>query len=318
MLSGKSLVFPLAILLAAVAIFSVTGLWKRTRLGRKLFQPTRRSPLRDNLLRSPGQTIHDILLDKTLDFASDVWSLLFIVVLGLYFPFLTGWSFPTVVVWLIFGVLIIWILYRLRTRSGEIRDPRLGLDGELATAEELSQLMFHGYYVFHDLPGDHFNIDHVVIGPAGVFAIETKTRSKPVGKGKQLAMVIFEDSQLKFPDYQESESIQQAKDQSKWLSEFLRKSVGKTVAVKPVLALPGWLVERRERDPSIMVINPKEAVQYVTSNKVVLDDQTIQQINTKLSSASEPLNLISPYSESAKMLIFEHGSPGEKEIWFHP
>lgn len=292
MLSGKSLVFPLAILLAAVAIFSVTGLWKRTRLGRKLFQPTRRSPLRDNLLRSPGQTIHDILLDKTLDFASDVWSLLFIVVLGLYFPFLTGWGFPTVVVWLIFGVLIIWILYRLRTRSGEIRDLRLGLDGELATAEELSQLMFHGYYVFHDLPGDHFNIDHVVIGPAGVFAIETKTRSKPVGKGKQLAMVIFEDSQLKFPDYQESESIQQAKDQSKWLSEFLRKSVGKAVAVKPVLALPGWLVERRERDPSIMVINPKEAVGYVTSNKVVLDDQTIQQIKYQV---EQRVRTVEPY-----------------------
>ena len=292
MLSGRSLVFPLAILLAAVAIFSVTGLWKRTRLGRKLFQPTRRSPLRDNLLRSPGQTIHDILLDKTLDFASDVWSLLFIVVLGLYFPFLTGWGFPTVVVWLIFGVLIIWILYRLRTRSGEIRDLRLGLDGELATAEELSQLMFHGYYVFHDLPGDHFNIDHVVIGPAGVFAIETKTRSKPVGKGKQLAMVIFEDSQLKFPDYQESESIQQAKDQSKWLSEFLRKSVGKAVAVKPVLALPGWLVERRERDPSIMVINPKEAVGYVTSNKVVLADQTIQQIKYQV---EQRVRTVEPY-----------------------
>lgn len=292
MLSGKSLVFPLAILLAAVAIFSVTGLWKRTRLGRKLFQPTRRSPLRDNLLRSPGQTIHDILLDKTLDFASDVWSLLFIVVLGLYFPFLTGWGFPTVVVWLIFGVLIIWILYRLRTRSGEIRNLRLGLDGELATAEELSQLMFHGYYVFHDLPGDHFNIDHVVIGPAGVFDIETKTRSKPVGKGKQLAMVIFEDSQLKFPDYQESESIQQAKDQSKWLSEFLRKSVGKAVAVKPVLALPGWLVERRERDPSIMVINPKEAVGYVTSNKVVLDDQTIQQIKYQV---EQRVRTVEPY-----------------------
>ncbi len=292
MLSGKSLVFPLAILLAAVAIFSVTGLWKRTRLGRKLFQPTRRSPLRDNLLRSPGQTIHDILLDKTLDFASDVWSLLFIGVLGLYFPFLTGWGFPTVVVWLIFGVLIIWILYRLRTRSREIRDLRLGLDGELATAEELSQLMFHGYYVFHDLPGDHFNIDHVVIGPAGVFAIETKTRSKPVGKGKQLAMVIFEDSQLKFPDYQESESIQQAKDQSKWLSEFLRKSVGKAVAVKPVLALPGWLVERRERDPSIMVINPKEAVGYVTSNKIVLDDQTIQQIKYQV---EQRVRTVEPY-----------------------
>ena len=97
---------------------------------------------------------------------------------------------------------------------------------------------------------------------------------------------------LKFPDYQESESIQQAKDQSKWLSEFLRKSVGKAVAVKPVLALPGWLVERRERDPSIMVINPKEAVGYVTSNKVVLADQTIQQIKYQV---EQRVRTVEPY-----------------------
>lgn len=296
MLSGHTgliLLFP--ILLMAIAVFLVTGLWKRTKIGRKLFQPTKRSPLRDNLLRSPGQTIQDRLLDKTFDFASDVGSLLFITVLGWFLPFLTGWGFPTLLVCLIFGVLVIWILYRLRTESKEIRDLRLGLDGELATAEELSQLIFHGYYVFHDLPAEHFNIDHVVIGPAGVFAVETKTRSKPVGKGKELAMVVFEDSQLKFPNYQESESIQQAKNQSRWLSEFLRKSVGKAVAVKPVLALPGWLVERRERDASIMVINPKEAVKYVTSNDIALDDQTIQQIKYQV---EQRCRTVEPYKPS--------------------
>ena len=278
MLSGKSLPFLLAILFLIVAVFSVTGLWKRTKIGRRLFQPTKRSPLRDDLLRSPGQTIQDRLLDKTLDFASDVWSLLYILIGMGFVPLLIGSSFLRILVWVILGVIVLWILYRLRTRSKEIQDLRLGLDGELATAEELSQLMFHGYYVFHDLPADHFNIDHVVIGPAGVFAVETKARSKPVGKGKELATVIFEGSQLKFPKYPESESIQQAKGQSKWLPEFLGKSVGKAISVKPVLALPGWLVDRRTKDASIMVINPKEAVKYVTSNEKVLDEQTIQQI----------------------------------------
>jgi len=187
----------------------------------------------------------------------------------------TSWMVLGVAIWVCFTAYYVRKIFKLLS---ERRDFRLGLDGELATADELNQLMRYGYYVFHDFPADHFNIDHVVIGPAGIFAVETKTRSKGTMKGKQGAMVIFENSQLKFPNYQESESIQQAKDESKWLAQFLGKSVGKSLAVKPVLALPDWLVERRAKDSSIMVINPKEAVGYVTSGAKVLDEQTIQQV----------------------------------------
>ena len=267
------------ILFTLIAIFAVTGLWKRTALGRKWFRPHRRSPLRDNLLRSPGQTLQDKLLDRTVDLAFDACSVALLMIIGVGFvPLLLGLGRLTVLVWLILGVFVLWILYRLRKESREIRDMRLGLDGELATAEELNQLMRHDYYVFHDFPGDKFNIDHIVIGPAGVFAVETKTRSKAVGMGKRGATVIFEGTQLKFPDYREAESIQQAKDQAKWLSQFLGKSVGKTIAVKPVLALPGWMVNSRTRDASILVINPKQAVPIITSNAKVLNKQTIQQI----------------------------------------
>jgi len=282
MLSGKTLPFLLPILFLIVAVFSVTGLWKKTKLGRKLFQPTKRSPLTDNLLRSPGQTIQDRLLDKTLDFASDVWSLFYILIGIGFVPLLMGSSFSRILVWFILGILVFWILYKLRTRSKEIQDLRLGLDGELATAEELNQLMHHGYYVFHDFPAEHFNIDHVVIGPAGVFAVETKARSKLVGKGKQGAKVIFEDAQLKFPRYQESESIQQAKSQSKWLCEFLGKSMGKSISVKAVLALPYWMVDRCSEDESIMVINPREAEKFIIPCKKVLDERTIQQIKEQV------------------------------------
>lgn len=282
-MSNGQTIYPMlligGILFSLMAFFAVTGVWKRTEIGRKLLRPTRRSPLRDNLLRSPGQTLQNNLLDKSLDFASDTWILLLLVVIGLGFvPALLGVQFLSVLVWLILGVFVLWILYRLRKEYKEIRDMRLGLDGELATAEELNQLMSHGYYVFHDFPGDKFNIDHIAIGPTGVFAVETKTRSKVMGKGEQHATVMFEDSQLTFPNYQESKSIQQAKDQARWLSNFLKKSVGKAIPVKPVLALPGWMVKSRARDASIMVINPKQAVPIITPNTKVLDKQTIQQI----------------------------------------
>lgn len=170
-------------LLSIVATLSVTGAWKRTALGRKLFRATKRSPLRDNLLRSPGQTIHHHLLNETLDLNANIWSLVLITLFGAVLtPFSRRLVYFTIPIWII---LALFILLRIKSQYRRIQDMRLGPDGELATAEELNQLMHYGYYVFHDFPGDHFNIDHVVIGPAGVFAVETKTRSKPVGKGKQ-------------------------------------------------------------------------------------------------------------------------------------
>lgn len=264
------------ILLSIVATLLVTGAWKRTALGRKLFRATKRSPLRDNLLRSPGQTIHHNLLNETLDLNSNIWSLVLITLFGAVLTlFPSRLVYFTIPIWIILALLI---LLRIKSQYKRIQDMRLGLDGELATAEELNQLMHYGYYVFHDFPGDHFNIDHVVIGPAGVFAVETKTRSKPVGKGKQGAKVFFKNSQLIFPNFQESKSIQQAKEESKCLSDFVRKSVGKSVPVNAVLALPGWMVERQMNDGNIMVINPKEIVKYVTAKEIILDEQTIQQI----------------------------------------
>lgn len=52
-----------------------------------------------------------------------------------------------------------------------------GADGEAATAEALALLPGESWTVLHDLrwPGrKHANIDHVVVGPPGVFVIDTK------------------------------------------------------------------------------------------------------------------------------------------------
>lgn len=50
--------------------------------------------------------------------------------------------------------------------------------GELPVGQLLERLRAKGYEVFHDIEGDGFNVDHVLIGRGGVFVIETKTISK--------------------------------------------------------------------------------------------------------------------------------------------
>jgi hypothetical protein len=53
---------------------------------------------------------------------------------------------------------------------------RRGAAGERRTARLLAALEWHGWAVLHDLaiPGSRANIDHLVIGPGGVFVIDSK------------------------------------------------------------------------------------------------------------------------------------------------
>jgi hypothetical protein len=53
---------------------------------------------------------------------------------------------------------------------------RHGADGERRTARLLAPLERHGYQVFHDLavPGSLANVDHLVVGPTGVYVIDSK------------------------------------------------------------------------------------------------------------------------------------------------
>jgi Nuclease-related domain len=67
--------------------------------------------------------------------------------------------------------------WRLRFRPSEqVTAWRHGAAGERRTARLLDRLTRDDYVVFHDLavPGSPANVDHLVVGPTGVFVIDSK------------------------------------------------------------------------------------------------------------------------------------------------
>src|SRR5215211_7590165 len=67
--------------------------------------------------------------------------------------------------------------WRLRFRPSEqARSWQRGAHGERGTARLLDRLTRDGYVIFHDLavPGSDANVDHLVIGPTGLFVIDSK------------------------------------------------------------------------------------------------------------------------------------------------
>jgi hypothetical protein len=76
--------------------------------------------------------------------------------------------------------------WRLRFRPSEqARTWQRGAHGERHTARLLDRLTRDGFVVFHDLavPGSPANVDHLVIGPSGVFVIDSKQWTGSVQQG---------------------------------------------------------------------------------------------------------------------------------------
>jgi hypothetical protein len=256
------LVFSLVVAYAALLFLplGVIYFWRK-RLGDK-----RRSPLTQMLLRGPGETLRNELNDTN----DDLWSnmvMLPVFPLIIYATHVSQSYFlgekesvlrTIVTIFVVVGTIgyFLFTILKLLKRATKLR---LGYEGEVAIAQELNQLMRDGAYVFHDVPAEGFNIDHVIVWSKGVFAVETKGRMKPKrDRGTEDANVVFDGLRLQFPGWSETAPLEQATRQARWLEKWLTSAVGEKVTVKPVLALPGWYVERKGRS-DVVIISGKNA-----------------------------------------------------------
>jgi Nuclease-related domain len=163
--------------------------------------------------------------------------------------------------WAVFAfAAFIWLAVRLILLTKQRQNWRLGLSGETLVGEELNRLLKADCQIFHDLPlADNWNIDHVVVAPSGVYAVETKCRRKQE-KGTRTQRcyeVIYDGHGLQFPHYYNTAMITQAQFQASRLSQLLTEALDTNISVTPILALPGWLI-RRETPEGMAVMNPNQ------------------------------------------------------------
>lgn len=228
----------------------------------------RRNPLSDALLRQPGETLAWKLRDTSYDMCALIFMSTVIPAVALI-SLLAAWLDPTKVrvdmlFWLMASLIIggvAWSIWRALRIMEELRAIKTGLEGELATAQLLSPMLAEGWKLFHDLPGRRGNIDHVLVGPNGVYAIETKYRSKRKSqKGRGSAQVEYDGKRLRFASGAfETLPLEQAQATSSELAKALRGQLGHEIVVTPVVSLPGWFVRYTARvdHKAVGVINPK-------------------------------------------------------------
>lgn len=248
-----------------------------------------RSPITRDLLRSPGESLRDQIEDLNFDITiylafTPMLPLLFYSIYLTAAKSQPNLSVIVLILYCFTAVLgLIYFLTKLMTLIKRRHKLYIGLDAELAVAQELNELMLNGHRVFHDFPADKFNIDHIVVGESGVYAVETKGRTKPIkNDGKASWEVNYDGSTLEFPGWRETKPLEQAKAQASWLQEWLSSAVGERIAVKPVLVLPGWYVKRTSQG-GIWVSNGKNIQTLLNhSDGNPLSPKVVQQITHQL------------------------------------
>lgn len=227
---------------------------------------TGRSPLKTKPLRLPGQSV-DYELRDLLD-----EEVLFPILVAAVFMILAGaewihWATsapPSPWIYTFCAALACaYAAVRIRRALLKAKQLRLGRDGERAVGQFLDNLRAKGAFVFHDIPGDGFNVDHVVIHPSGIYVIETKTLSKPMRGPTEL---VFDGHTVRKRGLEQDRNpIVQVKAAAAWLNQLLKDSTGRCPPVRPVVVYPGWYIEptAEAKNSDVWVLNPKALPSFI-------------------------------------------------------
>jgi hypothetical protein len=146
--------------------------------------------------------------------------------------------------------------------------------------------MLDDYHIYHDFPAEAFNIDHIVVGPKGVFVLKTEARPKSTSHSKGTHTTVEYDGRtLRFPDYDDSETIAAAEEQAMWLSKWIAETASEPIAARAIVALPGWVVKRTSAE-GISVVNHQQLnVVFEHIKPRPLSGKMISLINERLERA---------------------------------
>lgn len=219
----------------------------------------KRSPIEDKPLHHPGQSLEERFNEQLQEEVFLPGMAAFVLV---WFAGVEWWYYfnpatrNPLAITLVVVAVVAYIVWRIWRTLPELRQLRQGIEGEKAVGQFLEGLRAQGYQVFHDLGGAGFNVDHVVIGPAGVFTVETKTLSKPL-RGR--VKILYDGETVRVNGQpMERDPVRQAKAQAKWLARILAEYSGREFEVHPVVLFPGWYVQQKpETRRAVWVLSHK-------------------------------------------------------------
>jgi hypothetical protein len=249
-----------------------------------------RSSLKEKILRRPGQSMQRemdrIVEDKVLPLISFTTAIGVVACYEWLRWFLNLPPHPYFYTALALPLMgyCVYVYFSQRKRLERLR---LGRDGERIVGQSLEHLRSTGCLVYHDIVGDGFNIDHVVVSPHGLFVIETKTYSKPAHGTPEAT---FDGDRLVVNGREHDRSgVQQVRALGRWLRDQLLETTGKRFPVRGVVLLPEWFVKWTTKErPEVWALNPKQLAGFIAHEPVCLSPEDVALVSSRIARCLQP------------------------------
>ena len=139
-------------------------------------------------------------------------------------------------------------------RTGE-RTNRVAARAERSVARELSRLD-PGWWVLHSIPlgGSGEDVDHLVIGTAGVFVLETRSHPGSEVRVNELAVMA---------DRRETMHLPEARATAQQVSERLSSACGFEVVAQPVVVVLARHLSVKRQPPDVEVVGRRSLVRWL-------------------------------------------------------
>lgn len=151
------------------------------------------------------------------------------------------------------------------------RNWRVGAQGEREVGKRLDRLRSKGWRVLHSIPvGTHgSDIDHLVIGPGGVFAINTKTH-----RG---ARVWVHTNVVKVNGANQP-YVRNSRFEADRATRFLSRACGFEVGVRAALVLVGCELSIKQQPNGVGVLSRSQVPSWFRRQRAVVPDWQVEAI----------------------------------------
>ena len=167
-----------------------------------------------------------------------------------------------------------------------------GAFGEEETAKQLRVLEKEGWVVLHDLANGSKNFDHVVLGPTGVYCLNSKWsgyRLESGDDGRLVGRHVYDDD-----IYLSITSIlKRTRGEAAALSEQIEKRCGQRLWVRPVIVWWGEVADGGRTEEGVGVVQGRvlaDRLRTQSGRRVVQFDQVVNALRPGRHSQPRPFS----------------------------
>ena len=159
---------------------------------------------------------------------------------------------------------------------------RKGLEGERLVGESLNRLSNESTYVFHDIPGERFNVDHIIVSTRGIFVIETKHFNRNQCQefyydGSMIYRVMKDGRKFLCPKL-----LPQIDGEARFIEHEIERRTDTKLPVIKVAILIGSYINSTENFKDYWLLNESSFVSAFQRSKEIYDASVVKLVATHI------------------------------------